>query len=358
MGIGAAVLGGIKAVGAGAAAFAGSTAGQAAIGGALAAGGSYLSSRSAASNAPGAPQVPGGGESYGSWLDAYASPWAIRARQTAALGDIKSEDALSREAASRDLARQRDLAPQYYETQAALERDYGDLWAGLQREQAGREIETVGQLAPAFREALGDPQTERIRSELGRQIEAELAAGATLDPAMQRQVEESIRSAQTARGLSRGAGPVNAEALYKGFQAQQLRQQRQQAATQFLQTQAQTMADPWTAITGQSTAMQQGIFNPPNVQGIQQGVAQAGMAGLGAQQESDLLNAQLMNNYNQMRAANQPDYGSILSGLGQGIMTYGLSGIGKGKPGGGMASVLGGTGQSVGFGQTPFMGWP
>lgn len=137
-------------------------------------------------------------------------------------------------------------------------------------------VERLGQRATeAFRQA--NPEQAALMAELNRQAQQELAAGASLPPAMARELEQQVRGAQAARGMGFGVSDISQEALVKGLQAEQLQRRRQAFAQQMVGLNAATAADPFMAIlgrpgvgvaAGQSLAAQgqgmapQQVFNP------------------------------------------------------------------------------------------------
>ena len=110
-------------------------------------------------------------------------------------------------------------------------------------------VERLGQRATeAFRQA--NPEQAALMAELNRQAQQELAAGASLPPAMARELEQQVRGAQAARGMGFGVSDISQEALVKGLQAEQLQRRRQAFAQQMVGLNAATAADPFMAILG------------------------------------------------------------------------------------------------------------
>ena len=73
-------------------------------------------------------------------------------------------------------------------------------------------VERLGQRATeAFRQA--NPEQAALMAELNRQAQQELAAGASLPPAMARELEQQVRGAQAARGKGFGVSDISEEAL-------------------------------------------------------------------------------------------------------------------------------------------------
>ena len=119
--------------------------------------------------------------------------------------------------------------------------------AGRQADLA--DVETYGQQAT---EALlgSDPYKKQLSDELSRQALSELQAGATLDPSLRREVQQSYRQAATARGMAYSPSSAAEEAYFTGLQAEQLRRNRQQFAQQALGQRQQLTGDPFMQILG------------------------------------------------------------------------------------------------------------
>jgi hypothetical protein len=76
----------------------------------------------------------------------------------------------------------------------------------------------------------GSPETAGLLASLNQQAQAGLDAGASLDPAMAREVQQATRMAQSARGLGYGRSDATQEAMMSGYAGDAMRQQRQQFA--------------------------------------------------------------------------------------------------------------------------------
>jgi len=264
---------------------------------------------------------------------------ALPKKRQAELADVDTQIQLAARLAPQLLELQQEYAPQYNRQMLELERELGPQWSEVQRAARERELADAAALAPLLASA-EDPQTARLRAQLGQQLEQELTAGAALDPELRREVEQSIRSAQSARGMSRGAGPANAEALFAGQAALQLRQQRQAAADQFLKTQAATTVNPLSFVTGRQQTQQAQPYTVPMPQ-TYTGVGS--ILGQGMQQHAQ--HQQALYNASQLDAMNQPRYGGLVgAGLG-GAIGYAVPGIGPALGAG--IGLLGG--QSLGF---------
>jgi hypothetical protein len=113
--------------------------------------------------------------------------------------------------------------------------------------QAKGDLRRIEALKDRLSQATEAPYSADIRRLLAQQIETELGAGAGLDPALLREVQQGVREGQTARGITFGSSPVAEEALFVGSMAEQLRRNRQNAAMEFLRTNRATTVDPLSA---------------------------------------------------------------------------------------------------------------
>lgn len=199
-----------------------------------------------------APTLPTVGEDIKSAIQAYSDTSSQRANL--ALQDALAQMNISRQVAPEAMALNREYLPQYNQMLMDLERELAPQWSALRAEDATRTAKSVSELAPLIRGSADTPEMAAMRAQLGQQIMGELAAGMGLDPEMKRELEQSIRAAQSARGVVRGTAPVAAEALVKGSAAANLRSARQQAAQNFLTFQQRSTPDPWAILSGQSGA--------------------------------------------------------------------------------------------------------
>ena len=169
-----------------------------------------------------------------------------------------------------------------------------------QRQTRAGDIYNVASLSPGIRqaEAIADPMSAQIRNTLGQQTISELNAGASLDPGLRREVEQAIRGAQTARGITRGSAPVAAEAFSIGSRGEQLRRNRQQAASNFLGLQQSTQVNPFAFVAGQPVQQAQ-------PQSLGQGQTLNSLPGLiGATTDANNMNSQLAFNASQVGGGN------------------------------------------------------
>lgn len=114
------------------------------------------------------------------------------------------------------------------------------------------DIRSLEELGPRATEAAkaASPQQQALIDEMNSQALEELQAGADLSPALRRESQQAIRSAQADRGFGFGVGDVSSEALFTGLQAENLQRRRQQFAKDTIGVNAATTADPFMAILG------------------------------------------------------------------------------------------------------------
>lgn len=144
--------------------------------------------------------------------------------------------------------------------------------AAVTREADVAAVEQLGARATeAFRAANADQSA--LLDELNAQALAELQAGAELDPALAREVEQAVRSGQAARGMGYGLSDLGNEVFIKGQASEQLRRQRQAFGQSMVGINQATSADPFLAILGRpGVQVGQGMgvagqgqgFNPGN----------------------------------------------------------------------------------------------
>lgn len=184
-----------------------------------------------------------------------------------------------------------------------------------QREADITDVERYGSRATqAFLNA--DPEQARLRKTLNAQIFEELRAGDQLTPYETRQIEQSVRGSQAARGFGYGnTDAINeAVALYLGGQA--LKDRRRAAALGMMGMNQATGADPFMQVLSRPAV------NPGQNAALGQ-VAQNLNANAGPSQMFDPMNpyaADLYNtNYNAKAAAGIAR-GNQAAGLASGIM--------------------------------------
>lgn len=163
-------------------------------------------------------------------------------------------------------------------TDLAVMRESADALAAMnldiqQRYGSDMNLEVLKRIREA------DPEGWELRQRLAAINLEELAAGRNLGEAASRQVEQSVRGAQAARGNVYGAANIGQEALAKFDMGQRLLTQRMSNA------QAYALGTPITAQYGSISGAQQGAaaFTPMQAQpgiGLDQNAMARGQQGL------------------------------------------------------------------------------
>ena len=166
-----------------------------------------------------------------------------------------------------------------------------------------------------------DPVGYELRQKLAQTTLEELSAGRELGEDASRQVEQSVRGAQSARGNVYGSANIGQEALAKFDAGQRLLTQRMS------QAQAYALGTPITAQYGAISGAQQGAANFAPMQ-LQQGIAQNPNAGAQAAQFAS-------SNYSTYVQGLQNQSNPWMEGLG---MVAGVAGAALGGPLGGVAA--------------------
>lgn len=124
-------------------------------------------------------------------------------------------------------------APRFAEQEYQLRQQYDPLYA---RQQLDLTKQLGPESADLYKQLLEriDPESAGIRRQLAGEVSGGLKQGYDLDPRMRREVEQSIRGAQVARGNYTGAAPVTAEATQTGSAASEMYQRRLSNAANFL----------------------------------------------------------------------------------------------------------------------------
>jgi len=272
---------------------------------------------------PDAPDVPTAGENYAEALEAML-------QNQGSTRQLEYLDSLGK------LAIASRLAPVLANIQLGFEEQFGPQMRAAESEATRQsrlgDIDNIQQLAPLFQSAAyaADPTTERLRQTLGASLQEQLEAGAGLDPSLRREIQQGIRAAQTARGMTRGNAPISEEAFALGTRGTQLRAGRQQAAESFLRTQAATAPDALSFITGrpsQTAAMP--MIPQSGVQGQLQN-----MAGM-AQQQNNIASQTAYN-------AAQLGAGGGIGGAASGALSGAAMGSAVPGIGTGVGAILGG----------------
>jgi hypothetical protein len=137
----------------------------------------------------------------------------------------------------------------------ALARLYSEIYGPLAREEGAKDlsfsresdVSDVARLGPELLAArrASDPLFAKYRDT----IESDLAAGSSLTPEMEAELEHYVRGGQAARGFGLGPADIYQEALAKTTFGQQLKQQRLGNAAGALSL----YGDPGQFITGRTT---------------------------------------------------------------------------------------------------------
>lgn len=241
---------------------------------------------------PDAPDIPTSGEALQSIL-------SVLAQQLPEVQGIQLADALQ------NLALFSQVAPSQTIAQLGLQSQFGPLASAVtsenQRQDALNQLFNVAQLSPGLRDVqfAADPTTEATRQTLGGSVLEQLQAGASLDPSLRREVQQATRQGQTARGISFGAAPIAQEALFTGQLANQLRQQRQQAAENLIRLNVGTQPDPFSFAQGGGAQPFAGLQTQVPSGGFGQ---QFLSSQIGPEQQRQLQQAQLNFNADQLAA--------------------------------------------------------
>lgn len=180
------------------------------------------------------------------------------------------------------------------------------------------DVADVAALSGPARAALrsAQPEAASLLDLLTSQSADEVKAGTGMDAGMQREVEQSVRSAQGARGFGYGNNDVTQEVVTRGSAGQALLRQRQGQAAKVLGLNQGFYGDPFQAILGRTS-------------GVNAGAATAAAGATVAPQydptnpyASDLYGS----NNNAVNAANIGGYNSMNNLLGAGIGAAGSLG--------------------------------
>jgi len=184
-----------------------------------------------------------------------------------------------------------------------------------------------------------DPVGYELRQKLAQTTLEELSAGRELGEDASRQVEQSVRGAQSARGNVYGSANIGQEALAKFDAGQRLLTQRMS------QAQAYALGTPITAQYGAISGAQQGAANFAPMQ-LQQGIAQNPNAGAQAAQFAS-------SNYSTYVQGLQNQSNPWMEGLGMvaGVAAQGFGGHFVGRAMAGAGGGIGGYGFRLPTGQ-------
>lgn len=160
---------------------------------------------------------------------------------------------------------------------ATLEQQVGPAASRIQSGAASRQraadVGDVLNLAPQSAQAMRevDPARAALLDQLTSQASDELGRGAQLDPDLARQVSQSVRAGQAARGFGYGNADVFAEAMGLGQAGQALRNQRRAFAGNVIGQRSQVYGDPFLQILGRPSTV-----NPQGYMGQAGALSQSG----------------------------------------------------------------------------------
>ncbi len=187
------------------------------------------------------------------------------------------------------------------------------------RSQREADIAAVEQLGGRATDALrsADPQQAALVDEMNRQAMEELALGGSLSDAQKRNIQQGMRSGQTARGLGTGVGDAVAEALAQAEGAEQQKASRRQFAGQVAGLNQSVKGDPFMSILGRSSGVS------PMMAGQMFGQGKSMVPGQIFNPESNYAgglygqNAQMKLGAAQATAQNKSNmFGAVMGGLG------------------------------------------
>jgi len=143
-------------------------------------------------------------------------------------------------------------SPGLLDTYAQIEPRLTDWQASAQSGQRARDVADVEKLGARATTAIrnADPVAAALEDQLAKSASEQLAAGASLDPALASSVSQGVRAAQAARGFGTGGSDVDVEGLFLGERANALRSQRQAFAQNVASTRRASAVDPSLAILG------------------------------------------------------------------------------------------------------------
>ena len=197
-----------------------------------------------------------------------------------------------------------------------IEHDIQPVVARLQKAQRASDIGDVMSLAPQARAALqaAQPDSAALLDMLTKQSTEELGFGATLDPGLAREVEQSVRSSQGLRGFGYGQSDVYQEAMVRGSAGQQLRQQRQAAAARAIGLNQGFYGDPYQQILGRPSGV-----TPNSLTATAANLAQTNQLSPNLETTNSIMEA----NFNAQAAANIAGYNSQQEAIGGGARNIG-----------------------------------
>ncbi len=154
-----------------------------------------------------------------------------------------------------DIAKQ--MSPQLLDLYETSQSRLGEIdrdQLALQREGDIAAIEQLGGRARAALDA-ANPEQAALLKELNRQAQQDLALGGRLNAGERRELTQSSRAAQAARGFGYGINDAAIEAFANLQGSEDRRRQRQGFAQSMVGMNQATSADPFMAILGRPSSM-------------------------------------------------------------------------------------------------------
>ncbi len=162
------------------------------------------------------------------------------------------------------LAYNPQVAGQQYDLTAKYLPQYAALNRGMVSQERTAGIDDAARLAPrlqGIREASDRSDIRSMRDQLYAAVLGDLSMGERLTPEQDRNAVQSVRSAQSARGLNGGQSGANIEAIRRALSGQALGTQRRAAASGVLAQEASQKPDPFSIILGMPTTATTAAFN-------------------------------------------------------------------------------------------------
>jgi hypothetical protein len=203
-----------------------------------------------------------------------------------------------------------------------------------QSAQRGADIADVARLGPQAQAAMAaaNPGAAGLVNSMTTQAQSGLDAGTQLTADQMTQLNNSVNSAQAARGMNYGPAAAYGQVLANSQAGQQMQMQRQQQATNAVNLNQQFYGDPFAAILGRPSGASAGSQSLLNTGQSMQPGRQFNPESQYAQGMYSQYNQEVANS----NQANSPlaMFGQVMGGigsLGQGIGAVG-QGLGYGTP--------------------------
>jgi hypothetical protein len=145
------------------------------------------------------------------------------------------------------------LAQQDYTLAKKYTPEYAAVTRGLESEERKQVLEDISKYAPIVTSAAKkaeDPRVTALRDLLLQQVYGELSMGTQMTPEQSLEVNESIRSAQMARGLGYGQGAANRESVARAIEGLKLLESRQSKASGLITQEKSYQPDVFSIIGG------------------------------------------------------------------------------------------------------------